>query len=144
LIAAIITGTATGQSGVWLAARILGNLGAPIVQADIASISYTVMDLTTATQIASGTFTVANVVYNSLQQTDARWSVDSQYSPNPIDRSWGYNFAATVPAADFASLFDTDFMDTVRSHRVQITVTFVPVVGEQFRQAWQFNPIPSW
>jgi hypothetical protein len=143
-IASIITGTCTGKSGVWIAARILGNLGIPAVQADLASITYTVQDLTTQKQIGTGTLTVANVMYNSLVQSDARWTVDSQWAPNASDRQWGYNFAATIPAADFAGLWVIDYANRVTPDTVQITVTFVPVVGEQFQQVWQPRLIPTY
>jgi hypothetical protein len=115
----------------------------PITQADISSISYTVQDLAMQTQLGTGTFVVSSSVYNSLQQNDARWTVDSQYAPNPQDRRWGYNFAAVVPAADMAigAVQTVDFQNTVLPHKVQITVLFTPTAGEVFRQVWQVTPI---
>jgi hypothetical protein len=127
-----------------LLARILGNAGNPITQSDITSIAWTARDLNTGVTISTGTFTVATSVYNSLQQSDGRWTVDSQYAPGH-DRRWGYNFAGTVPAATFANLFDVDPLTfRVTLHRVQVTVAFTPASGEPFRQAFQFSPLATW
>ncbi len=116
-----------------------------MVQTDISTITYTVQDLATALTIVTATaITVSTAIFNSLQQQDARWTVDSAISPNPVDRRWGYNFAAVIPAASFASLFSVDFLQQVHPHRAQITVNFTPASGEQFRQAWQVTPIPGW
>lgn len=129
-------------------ARILGNAGSPIVRNDISTIGYTVRDLTTGQTVASGSLTVASVVYNSLQQSDPRWEVDNEDTPGP-DMRWGYNFAATLPASAFASLFTVEPADwqvpyEVRPHRVRITVEFTPVSGEKFRQLWDCTPLASW
>jgi hypothetical protein len=70
-------------------ARVLGAANAPIVQSDIASISYTVYllddrDLDNWTPVAGHSavaLTVSAVVYNALQ-TDSAWTVDAT----------GYNF----------------------------------------------------
>jgi hypothetical protein len=136
-----------GNSGLVLCARILGNQGNPIVQADIATIAYTVQDLTLATLVTSGTFAVATSVFNSLQQQDPRWTTDSEFALGP-DRQYGYNFAATVPAAALADLYTTSYnpelVPTVTPHRTQVTVLFTPAAGEVFRVVYQFTPIPTY
>lgn len=72
--------------------------GAMIVQADISSIVYRVMDAddTTATP-STGSLTVASVIFNTLQTTalDARWPA---FAP-----SAGYNFGGAIPGSAFAA-----------------------------------------
>lgn len=147
-MAGIITGAATGASGVTLLARILGNAGIPIVQADISSIAYTVRDLANATTVTSGSLTVSSVVTNALVDNDPRWTVDSAAFPGPDGRT-GYNFVATIAASAFASLFDVAASTApvpykVTPHRVQVTVEFTPVSGQVFRQVFQVVPAPTW
>ena len=93
-------------------ARITGSDGNNLQQADLTSIAYTVRDNNDsgASEVTSGTLTIADVVFDSLQ-TDARWTKDST----------GYNFRATIPAAAFPSTSD---------YRVQIT--FTETTGETF------------
>ena len=104
----IITGVVVSYSGVTLTARLLGNAGEPIVQADVSSIAYTVRDLTAgSTTTASTALTpVSAYVYNSLQLDNPRWDVDSIHVPGP-DRRYGYNFLATLGASLFTA-FDVE------------------------------------
>lgn len=55
--------------------------GANIVQSDLSSITYKILNTETGEEEDSGTLTVSDVVYNSLQ-TDSRWEADDT----------GYNF----------------------------------------------------
>jgi len=98
------------DSGLRWMARILGNDGDAIVQADISAIVYSVYnkaDLTTAT--TTGTLTVSDVIFDTLQ-TDSRWGKDST----------GYNFAWNVPASIFA-------LGNV-TYRIEVKLT--PAAGE--------------
>lgn len=145
-MAGIITGVVVGQSGVTLMARILGNSGTPITQSDISTIAYTIRNLTLGTTpVTSTSLTVSSVVFNALQQSDQRWTADSQYAPG-TDRRWGYNFLATLPAASFADLFAVDSASPfdVTPYKVQVSVVFTPASGQPFRQVFQFTPIPTW
>lgn len=116
-MAAIILGKAVQNSGVTLLARILGNAGTPVTQLSLSSIAYTVTDLTTNTAIGSGTLTVSQVIFDTLQ-TDAVWTKDAV----------GYNFKAQLASTLFANGGDT----------YQVDVAFTPVSGQPFRQSWQF------
>lgn len=65
-------------------ARITGGDGSNIMQSDVTSIAFAVFDThgaTPDTAISSGTVTVADDVFDTLQ-TDSRWSLDAT----------GYNF----------------------------------------------------
>jgi hypothetical protein len=94
---AFVGGSAT------LMARIVGASGANIVQADIASIAYSIFTFdryaktrTGVTNHTAVALTVANVVFNTLQ-TDAIWTVDAT----------GYNFRHVLdvsPNAAFAAV----------------------------------------
>lgn len=80
------------DSGAYLMARVLGGDGSAVAQADISSIAYSVYDMDDTSSPATGTLTVANVVYDSLQ-TDSRWTEDTT----------GYNFGWSAPASLFPS-----------------------------------------
>lgn len=72
-------------------ARITGDDGAIIVQADVSSIARTTYDCSQVPPVAVESGTAINVaasVFDELQ-TDARWDADST----------GYNFRNTVPAS---------------------------------------------
>lgn len=100
------------DSGLRWMARVLGNAGGPIVQADVTSIAYSVYnkaDLTLAT--VTGTLNASDVIFDTLQ-TDSRWGKDST----------GYNFAWNVPASVFA-------LGNV-TYRIEIKIT--PTSGEAF------------
>ncbi len=99
-------------AGAYLMARVLGNAGAAVAQADISSIAYTIYDLDdTSSSSSDGSLTVANVVYDTLQ-TDARWSKDST----------GYNFGWSAGAALFRD----------GGKVYQVEVEFTPASGENF------------
>mgnify|MGYP000105578392 CR=1 FL=1 len=106
----------TGHS---LMARIIGDDAANIQQSDISSIAYSVFDLSdTATVVTSGSLTVSNVIFDTLQ-TDARWDADST----------GYNFRWDIPA----SLFPTGGKD------YRIEIAFTPTGGEVFHVVAEAN-----
>ena len=123
-----LTGSARAQTDTLLMARVLGTNGALLNQASVSSITYLVTDTTTGLPTGNGTFPVATTVFNSLVQSDARWSQDSIYYPGP-DQNYGYNFAATIPAALIPN-----------SVRYQVDVVFLTTSGGQFIVSWSFLP----
>ncbi len=92
-----ILGTAFRDGSVTLLARVVGQSGQPIVQADIASAQYSVyvlddQDANGRTAVAGHTdvaLSVADLVFNTLQ-TDALWTVDSV----------GYNLRHVLDVSD--------------------------------------------
>ena len=91
-MSSVIKGTIWEDTGPYMMARITGNDGANVTQSDVSSISYVVVDMTdTDTAVASGTLTVASVIYDTLQSGDSRWTEDST----------GYNFGFTLAATAF-------------------------------------------
>ena len=84
--------TAAEDSEVTFRDRIIDQSGDAIQQADVASIAYRVADVTApSTVVASGSLTVASVVYDTLQTTD--WTADAT----------GYNFKASLAGTCFPS-----------------------------------------
>lgn len=139
----VITGYAVALSGVTLLARILGNAGQPVTQASLSAIAYTVTDLTAGSNAGSGTFTIADAVFDSLQ-TDPRWQEDSAASPGP-DGLTGYNFLATLPGSLFPLIIPaapTPYAPAPAPHSYQADVAFTPTSGEAFRVVWQFPVLP--
>lgn len=81
------------SSAFWVLQRIHYN-GSNITQAGVSSITWKIWDSFTRTGadvVASGTLTVANAVFNTLQ-TDGKWT------DNPVNDDTGYNFAHAIPA----------------------------------------------
>jgi hypothetical protein len=101
-------------------ARVVGNDGAAIQQSDYGAITYAVFEEDTTTAIATGTLTVANVVFDAYQ-TDARWTVDAT----------GYNFRTTIPASDL----------TAGDGVYRIEFLFSPTGQEQFFVIFQVTTI---
>ena len=99
------------DSGAFLMKRVQINDGSVAQQADIASIAYSVHDQDDLDNPATGTLTVANVFFDTLQ-TDSRWDEDTT----------GYNFGWAAPK----TLFPTG--DRV----LEAEVVCTPVVGEDF------------
>lgn len=85
--------------------RMLASDGSAAQQADVTSIAYIVYDRTGGASVISGTLTVANVVFDTLQ-TASPWTLDST----------GYNFKATLPT--------TAFPTGGRLYRVEFKWTF--------------------
>lgn len=111
----IVTGTVWEDGGASMMARVVGNAGANIVQADIQSIARNVF-IGTTLDAGPTALTVATVVFDTLQ-TDARWSIDST----------GYNFRDDVAAAIFAT------GDT----RYRLEYAFTPASGEVFQVVFE-------
>lgn len=129
-------------SDVALFARIRGKDGQLITAESISSISYQVSNLTTGQVAGSGTFAPTDVIFDNLQQQDPRWSLDSA-SRLGKDGAWGYNFAATILASDFApSTLAAPALTPAPTSMFQIDVVFVPVSGSRFTVSWQAPAIP--
>jgi len=121
LMATPIPVTIFEDSGAYLMSRVLAGDGAAAVQADISSIAYSVYDLDDTSSPSTGTLTVSNVVYDTLQ-TDVRWTKDST----------GYNFGWSAPASLFAT--------GDRVYEVEVACT--PASGEVFHLRWDVTVKP--
>lgn len=98
-----------------------GDDGEAVQQADISSIAYSVWDITdtsSPSETATGTLTVANVIYDTLQ-TDSRWSKGGD----------GYNFLWEAPS--------TLFPDGSKTYRLEIK--FTPSAGEPFHGVYEIQ-----
>lgn len=128
----LVTGVAAGKSGVALLARVLGNAGAPITQASLASIAWTLTDLTAGAAVAAGTFVVATSVFDSLQ-IDPRWTVDAL----------GYNFLGTLAASNFPAALPAAGApgQAAPPRRYQADVAFTPAAGEPFRVIFAWSAL---
>jgi hypothetical protein len=105
------------DSGASPMARVVGNDGENIVQADITTIFRTIHNAATGTVVQASTeITVADVVFDTLQ-TDSRWTYDAT----------GYNFRDAVPAAQLAT----------GSEVYQIEYKFTPDSGEVWHVVFQ-------
>lgn len=141
--AGIITGVGVAGSDVALFARLKGAAGQLVTRASIASIAYTVSDLTAGVVAGTGTFTPASTIFDSLQQGDARWTADSAAQLG-ADGLTGYNFAATIPASVFALTTLSPLpTGSTPAHTMQIDVTFTPTAGGQFKVSWRYTPLPA-
>ena len=115
--ATIWKGSMFEDSGASPMARIVGNDGVNIVQADVTSIYRIIYNAATGVVVQASTeITVANAVFDTLQ-TDARWSYDDT----------GYNFRDDAPAAQFAS----------GSVVYRIEYKFTPASGEVWHVVFQ-------
>ena len=138
-----ITGLVIANSGVTCMARLCGAGGALVTQASISSIGYAIRDLTDGETDSASTLTVSSVIYDSLQQTDPRWTKDSAIALGK-DGRWGYNFLNTFAATLFTD-FDMDATTKiVTPHKFQVNIWFTPASGQKFHVPFQFTPIPVW
>lgn len=88
-------------------ARVLGNDGAAVLQSNVASINAKMFDIEsdpTADLLTNRVLTVASVIFDALQASDARWTVDTT----------GYNFLYVLPAED---------LPDPTTYRVEVTIT---------------------
>jgi hypothetical protein len=96
-----------------LLARIRAEDGSYPVQADISTVTCKVFDLDTSTEISPApTFTAASTVFDTLQTSDPRWTVDAT----------GFNFAAKLAGSNFPE-GDTTY---------QVEIKITPVSGNAF------------
>ncbi len=144
LTTGIITGIVVTKTDVTLLARVVGNLGTPVTQATISAISWQVSDLTLGTVLGTGTFVVASVIFNSLQQADTRWVRDSATQLG-VDKAWGYNFLAVIPASAYAGPALIAMANAYLPDVLQADVTITPTTGNPFKLApYQWQPISSY
>lgn len=136
----IPAGSIPTGTGVTLLARLRGAAGALVTQASLSSIAWTALELTAGTELGTGTWTVSEVVYDSLQQGDPRWSADDASNPGE-DGEHGFNFAATVAASLFASrtLAAESPLSPLVPKRFQVEVVFTPTSGQPFTVVWQWR-----
>ncbi len=89
----VITATVWEDQSLTVMARLLGNDGENIAQADFDNINASVWDTTdTSTPtLDNASLTISSVVSDTLVTDDDRWDVDTI----------GYNFVYTVPASAF-------------------------------------------
>lgn len=108
------------DTGLIVMARIVGNAGTAITQASLTSIKMDVYDITDEDAPAAigsqDTLTINSVVFDTLQDSDVRWTRDDE----------GYNFLHTVAATRFAS-----------AGPVRIEFMFDPASGENFMMVWE-------
>jgi hypothetical protein len=88
----ITTSSCWAGNGFALLARYKDLAGNDVQQADVSSISYEVWPKSNPRLVQTGTFTVADVVFNTLQ-TGSGWN-SSEYPD-------GYNFRGVLPATLF-------------------------------------------
>lgn len=108
-------------SGATLMARVQGNDGQNIKQADLTAITCKVFDKTDATNVATPSITVSAVIFDTLQ-TDDRWTVDVT----------GYNFRHEQLASVFSG--------GGRIYRIEYK--FDPGSGEDFFVIFEGTTIP--
>lgn len=101
-----------------LMARVVGPENTPLTQSLVSSIAWTLYDLrstTPGTAVDSGSLTVASVIFDSLQTSDAAWTEDDT----------GYNFAYQFPADTFA-------MSSSGPGRYRLEIRGTPAAGQKF------------
>ncbi len=131
----VIAGPAIpAKSGVTLLARLRGQDGNLITRASLSTITYTVSELVAGATLGTGTFTISSVIFDSLQQNDARWSQDDAGNPGP-DGTFGFNFAATLASTLFALdvLAEEPVLFSPVVRKMQADVVFTPVTGQAWR-----------
>jgi len=105
-----------------LLARLKAGDGDYVTQTAISSIAYSVNRLDTGDSVGTGTLTVADVIFDTLQK-DSRWTEDSK----------GYNFLWSVNP--------TLVPDGGVHYRVE--VTFTPATGYPYKVIWDLYVTPT-
>ena len=126
-----IHGTAFKNGSATLLARIVGQDGANILQADVYTIKYTAyllddQDSDSRTPVDGHTdmsLTVANIIFDTLQ-TDATWTVDE----------YGYNFRHLLDVS-------VDQAFAVAGRRYLIEYQLTPVAGQMVLVRFRINVI---
>lgn len=103
-----------------LMARVVGPRNTALTRSQVSAISWALYDArsnTSRTAIDSGSLTVADVIFDTLQTTadDAAWEEDAT----------GYNFAYQFPADTFA-------LSAAGSGRFRLEIRGTPTTGEKF------------
>ena len=126
-----IYGTAFKNGSATLLARVVGQSGANIVQADLSAIHYTVyllddQDPDSRTAVANHTnaaLSVATVIFDALQ-TDPIWTVDAM----------GYNFRHVLDVASHQAF-------TIAGRRYLVEYQLTPVSGQVILVRFRLNVI---
>ena len=117
-----------------LMARIRGLNGALITQATLSSITYLLWNQSDNTRVqpssSTRALTVSAVVFDSIQQNTAVWSVDGPDTLG-IDSRHGYVFRYDVPSTDTTSAEAGD--------NLQATITFTFTDGSVLVQLFQWQ-----
>jgi hypothetical protein len=126
-----IYGTAFRNGSATLLARIVGTGGAPVLQADVSAVKYTVYllddqnpDSRTAVAEHSGvSLTVADVVFDTLQ-TDPIWTIDAT----------GYNFRHVLDVSAYSAF-------AVAGRRYLVEYQLTSAVGQMILVRFRINVI---
>ena len=103
----------------FMMARVFKNDGSAMLQADVTSIAYKVVDQGAPTVLVlGGALVKASVVFDTYQ-TDSKWSYDST----------GYNFGFSLPEGAFP----------LGSKTYSVDINFVMVVGVDIAAGWEIE-----
>lgn len=109
--------------GAVLLDRIVDASGNYITQSAISSIAVTSYDITTDTQISTGSLTVNTTVFNSLQTADPRW----------IEDTLGFNSAYQLAGTYWPN-----------AGIVRLEIIFTPTSGNALASVWQLTVLPMY
>lgn len=110
------------NSTVVLLARVLDSAGEPITPTSIASIAVRIFDADAGDEVTPApSVEVADAVHETLQQGDARWTVDGT----------GFNVEVVLAGANFPN-----------AATYQVELRFTPVTGPAFYAVFQLQATP--
>lgn len=136
MLALVKGGFVSGLTGTTVRLRVVDEAGTVSTQATFSAISYLVTDQETYEQGTTTALTVSAVMFNSLQLTG--WTEDAQ----------GYNFKATIPAAEFSWSPETyphrPPPSARRPHLYRIDFKFTPATGEPLVVPVDLWVVPVW
>lgn len=125
MLGIITNGTVVEDNPAFLMKRAFNTAGADITIASISTITYTIHDTADGTEVVAQTsLTVADVVFDTLQITDA-WL-------NAGGEADGYNVGAELPGSGWAT----------PGQILQIQATVTPVSGSVFPLIWRVSVLP--
>lgn len=129
----VVSAIVTANAGLFLMGRVYGANGQAVTRASLTSISWQATDLLAGAVAGSGTFAIADVVFDQLQTQDARWTADGT----------GYNFGASLPAGTFPATTPGGPALTPASARLyQIDVKFTAADGTVSYAVFRVQAIP--
>ncbi len=114
----LLKGRVFEGSGFTVLSREVENDGTDLLQADLTSIAWATYERCAddpEAVIGSGTLTVSNVVFDTLQTSDGRWDYTKDAA--------GFNFAFEFPASAFPN----------GGSRYLLEITFTPSSGEVWK-----------
>lgn len=128
-----------------LLARLRAQSYALVTQATLTSIAWTVTDTVLGTLLGNGTFTISQVIFDTLVKSDPSWSRDGPpiFAPENAygfpgsvvgtDQQWGYNFRGIIPGSVVPL--------TSAGNDLQADVTFTFVGGEVLKQPFGWTAL---